>query len=217
MDRSNLMAPYCVYRNDFTSIPSIQEALITKNRVGLIEGVDKPRICFHENAYKIYFLDLITQGFGPQVSEALRKKNLDVEFFYWHPDCCQLLAKQAHLLVKFFELFPGFKQYIQWPIKNPNHRTWYESSIKAVIYPEYDMNIFQANKFTEMTLGHDRLLEGLGMSDRIQHILDDHMSYLKKVIDPKYFNQAGGQTTMTGFITTMWTIKKVSNAQSIIQ
>jgi hypothetical protein len=60
-----------------------------------------------------------------------------------------------------------------------------------------------------MSVGYDHLLTGLGIGDRIQSITDENMDYLKTVIDSKYFNQAGGQTTVMGFITGMWPIKHV--------
>jgi hypothetical protein len=64
-----------------------------------------------------------------------------------------------------------------------------------------------------MSVGYDRLLFSLGIGDQIQQTTNENIDYLKSVIDAKYFNQAGGQTTMTGFIAGMWPIKKVNNEQ----
>jgi hypothetical protein len=143
----------------------------------------------------------------------LRKKKLEIEFFYWHPLSCKLLAKQAHQLVKFFEMFPAFKTYITWPIKNPANRTWYENSIRAIVYPDLDLNFFQANKFSEMTVGWDQLLFKIGKRDRILDITKENFTYLKSVIDPKYFNDINGTPALIGFISKMWPVKyhKITN------
>jgi hypothetical protein len=213
LTRGNNITPFYHTRSNFYDVPGVSETLEKIDKVGLVLGIDKPRICFHENAYRLYFLDIITAQFGPQSDTAHRTRKLNTEFFYWSPESCDLLAKQAHILVKFFELSPGFKNYIQWPNKNPAHRTWYESSIKPFIYPNYDLSLFQANKMTDMTLGYDRWLFHLGREDEIRGILRENLDYLYKNIDAKFFNTVNGTATFTGFVAGMWPIKTVAEIQ----
>lgn len=207
LDRSHNITPYSEVRNNFYEFESIKLALNKYNKVGIIMGVDKPRVCFHEGAYRLYFLDLVTAGLGPQFSARYRKNPLAVEFFYWHPSSCRLLAKQAHQLVKFFEMFPGFRTFVTWPIKNPANRSWYETSIRAIIYPDLDLDFFQANKFNNMTLGYDQLLFKIGQRDRIMGMTKENFSYLRSVIDAKYFNEIDGIPALVGFVSKMWPIK----------
>lgn len=208
LDRNHNISPYYDQRCGIWTSPAIQEKLEKFDRVGVIVGIDKPRICWHENSYKLYFMDLLTAGFGPQNSSKLRSQGkLQVEFFYWHPDCAKMIAKQAHMLVKFFESVPAFKTYITWPVQNPNHRAWYDASVRAIIYPELDLNFFQANKMNNMTIGYDQLLFKIGKKDKVMGIVKDNVTYLQSVIDKKYFNQINGIPTMVGFITGMYTIK----------
>jgi hypothetical protein len=209
LDRNHNVSAYSEIRNNYYNIDSVKSALDKYNNVGIVLGIDKPRVCFHDNAYKLYFLDLITAVFGPQYSASLRKNKLHVEFFYWHPDSCKILAKQVHQLVKFFEMFTGFRNFVTWPIQNPAKRTWYETSIRAIIYPDLDLNFFQANKFSNMTIGYDELLFKIGQRDRIEGITKENFIYLKSVIDPKYFSSDNGVPTLTGFISKMYPIKFV--------
>jgi hypothetical protein len=209
LDRNHNVSAYSEIRNNYYNIDSVKSALDKYNNVGIVLGIDKPRVCFHDNAYRLYFLDLITAVFGPQYSASLRKNKLHVEFFYWHPDSCKILAKQVHQLVKFFEMFTGFRNFVTWPIQNPAKRTWYETSIRAIIYPDLDLNFFQANKFSNMTIGYDELLFKIGQRDRIEGITKENFTYLKSVIDPKYFSSDNGVPTLTGFISKMHPIKFV--------
>lgn len=200
LNRNHNVSPYNEIRNEFSRFKNFKSALEKYNRVGIILGVDKPRICFYENAYRLYFLDIITSGTGPGSTE---HNHVPAEFFYWHPSSCKLLAKQAHQLVKFFQMFPAFKTYITWPMTNPTNRTWYENSIKAIIYPDLDLNFFQANKFKVMSIGYDQLLFKIGLQDKILGMHQENFSYLKKVIDPKYFNDIDGIPAFVGFISKM--------------
>jgi len=210
LDRGHNLSPYTYLRNNYYLVDSIKSAVEKYSRAVILMGVDKPRICFHENAYNLYFLDLITTNNGPQITSTARKNKLAIEFFYWHPSSCKLLAKQAHQLVKFFELCPGFKTFVTWPTKNPAYRTWYENSVRAIIYPGLDLNFFQAAKLNQTTIGYDKLLFKIGEQNRILGITKENFAYLKSVIDPKYFGpDIDGFPAFTGFITKMHPIKFV--------
>jgi hypothetical protein len=208
MDRNHNISPYHSYRCDYTLIPSVQETLAKYDRVGVIVGVDKPRICWHEGAYRLYFLDAVTAGIGPQANAQQKIHNLKTEFFYWSPDSCKILAKQAHLLVKYFESCPTFKKFIKWPILNPSWKAWYDVSVRVIIYPDLDLDFFQAAKLTNMTLGYDRLLFDIpGMKEKIDQIQKNNIDYLKKVIDAKYWNNLDGLPELKGFPVGMYPIK----------
>ena len=210
LDRGHNLAPYSNIRNDYYRIDSIKSAVEKHDRLVILMGVDKPRMCFQNNAYSLYFLDIITNNNGPLVSAISRKNKLDIEFFYWHPSSCKLLAKQAHQLVRFFEMYPGFKTFVTWPISRPAYRSWYETSIRPIIYPTLDLNFFQASKLNQTTIGYDKLLFKIGKQDRIEGITKENFAYLKSMIDPKYFGpDIDGFPAFVGFITKMHTIKFV--------
>jgi hypothetical protein len=210
LTRGHNLSPYSYVRNNYYLIDSVKSAVEKYDQPVILMGVDKPRICFHSNVYSLYFLDIITTNNGPQITSFMRKNKLAVEFFYWHPSSCKLLAKQAHQLVKFFEICPGGKTFITWPTLNPAYRSWYETSVRPIIYPDLDLNFFQAGKLNQTTIGYDKLLFKIGKEDSILGITKENFAYLKSVIDPKYFgSDLDGFPAFIGFVTKMHTIKFV--------
>ena len=208
LGRNHNISPFYQHRCDWTIIPSIQDTLTKYDRVGVVVGIDKPRVCWHDGAYRLYFLDLLTSGVGPQVLAEKKDHPLKTEFFFWNPECCKILAKQAHVLVRYFESNPSFKKFIKWPMLNPQWRAWYDVSVRAVIYPEMDLDFFQAAKMNNMTFGFDALLFNIdGMKEKIVNIQKNNIDYMKKVIDSKFWNDVDGLPVLVGFPTGMYPIK----------
>ena len=78
-----------------------------------------------------------------------------------------------------------------------------------MIYPRYDLGLFQANKFEEMSVGYDQFLFALGKKDQVMGITNENFSFLQRLIDPKFFNEVHGKTVFTGFVAGMYPIKPV--------
>jgi hypothetical protein len=210
MERGHMLTPYASARMDAHNSKSIKEHIEKHDNTCLVLGIDKPRICWKDGAYQIYFLDIVTVSQGHQSVASTRENGVLTEFFYWSPDSIKILQKQAHMLVRFFESVANFRQYITWPSSNPKFRQWYEASIKAIIYPDYDLRYFQVDKPPDMVLGYDVVLFNLGLEDRIRGITRENFQYLQRVIDPKYFNVVNGLTSLIGFVSPMWVVKKGS-------
>lgn len=212
MDRNHNFTPFASSKWNYYQIPSIKSKLDKNENVCVVLGTDKPRVCIHENAYRLYFLDIVTANTGPHFSSNLLQDKLHLEFFYWSPSSCKILAKQSHLLVNFFESMPRFKQYIEWPVTDPAHRQFYETVTRAIIYPDVNLRFFQVEKPKDMNIGMDVVLFKIGYENRIKGMTNDNFSYLQKVIAPRYFTQAkpGEIPSLTGFITGMWPIKNSS-------
>lgn len=168
----------------------------------VVYGADKPRVCYHEGAYKIYFLDILVQNSLPVFDSSA-----DVELFYWSPDACKLLAKQSHELVKFFELNHHFKEFINWPVSRPSYRQFYEVATRAIIYPDINVNVFQADKFPHLNVGLDCVVADTEVESNFRSMYKRNWDYLKTIVDPKYFTHINGDDTITGFINGMWRIK----------
>lgn len=132
-------------------------------KIGYVQGLEKPRICIKDNKYWIYFLDFI--HLQTLDLEDYSNDHWTTEFFYWSPDSEKILRKQAHTIKKFFELNPSLKSYITWPIVNPNNRTFYETLVKGLIYPDYDLSLFQVNKPKSLlTFGLEELVASVNPS-----------------------------------------------------
>lgn len=142
------ITPGCIVRyNHATNIEHLRTFEKGK-RVGIIFGTDKPRIVCKNNEIYVLFLDRPVHSATPaQVNNGFT--NTEVELFYWSPDLPQLVIKQAHIVKRWFEIPENQKlSYMLdfWWQLNPINRTVYEATIKAVIYPDYDITTFQANK-----------------------------------------------------------------------
>jgi hypothetical protein len=203
VDRNVNYSPYGPLRWGFEHIPSISDAIIKKQNVCILWGSDKPRICINNGHYQLYFLDLVANSFTADITHSVYS-----EMFYWNESCARLVAKQAHLLVNFFESNPRFKQYIQWPISNPANRQFYENVVRAIIYPELDLNFFQTNKMPSWNIAADIVLFRIGddIENKINRYHSENFKYLRTVIDKKFFQNNG--ESLTGFISGMYNIRK---------
>lgn len=142
------VTPGCVVRYNHASNIEHLRTFDQGKRVGIIFGTDKPRVIFQSDDVHVLFLDRPVHSATPaQVNNGFT--NTEVELFYWSPELPQLVIKQAHLIKRWFELPANQKlSYMLnfWWQLNPLNRTIYEATIKGVIYPDYDLRTFQANK-----------------------------------------------------------------------
>lgn len=116
-------------------------------KICVLWGVDKPKVTLKDNKFFFYFHD----GQASHTDQVIGDyKNLTNEFFYWSPDACKLLAKQAHMIKNWFEMPAHYnmQNLLHWPNSNFAGRTIYEQVIKSIVYPKYDLQTFQTNKPT---------------------------------------------------------------------
>jgi len=82
----------------------LRHSLDKNKTVAFVLGVDKPKLVI-DNKNKVYlmFIDKMTNmiSVGMHIQEY---SNTTPLFFYWDPDCMELLAKQAHIMLKFFSI-----------------------------------------------------------------------------------------------------------------
>lgn len=69
-------------------------------RLCFLYGGDKPRIFLEHGKYCLRFIDLIDGCVSPRTQILNRPWEHD-ELFYWSPDLPQLIAKQAHTVIKY--------------------------------------------------------------------------------------------------------------------
>lgn len=104
-------------------------------RVGFIHGIDKPRICYRDNAYYLYFLDVqlsISVGDFNQTNNHYWEND---ELFYWTPDLPELLAKQSQVICAWFEQNKDLRDkldYKKFGALVPEH---YYSIVNKLVYP----------------------------------------------------------------------------------
>jgi hypothetical protein len=167
-------------------------------RVGIIFGVDKPRLIIENGKFYTFFVDrpvhiaqpaLVNNGYT----------NTEVELFFWSPALPQLVIKQCHLIKKWFDLpFNARLKYMlnsQW-LLSPHNRTAYEAVIKGVIYPDYDLSTFQCNKpiktvFQEWDYWMEDFKGTTGYKTFMRGVM-----HLYKNIDPTFLRRSGVPTSV---------------------
>ena len=92
-------------KNTFkTSIEDHKKNIEKGKKVVYLFGIDKPAIRFSNDKYFSVFNDReVANVVLPSIQ---RNKNSEVnyEFFYWSPDCVELLIKQAHIMKRYWRL-----------------------------------------------------------------------------------------------------------------
>jgi hypothetical protein len=168
----------------------------------ILYGLDKPKVCIQDKKWYMYFIDVIANH---SVSTFGDYTNMTNEYFFWTPDLPELVLKQAHVVMNWFNL-PGnhHAQYLcRWPNYSYTQRSAYEHLIKPLIYPEYDPTTFQTNKpsnsfYNEMDQWFYKNLDG---TEQYQ-IWKAGLRFLVDKIDPKYFNYEGKEPVgFVGFLS----------------
>jgi hypothetical protein len=125
-----------------------QRNLVNRNiRIAMVFGCDKPKMCVKDGRWFLYFQDPFANHNSADMEDIT---NVTTELFYWAPESCAMLAKQAHMVRAWFELpeHHRFQSAVRWPNNDHYNRTTYESLVRAIVYPDYDFNTFQVAKPT---------------------------------------------------------------------
>jgi hypothetical protein len=106
-----------------------------------IYGIDKPRVQLDGDRWYVIFQDTMVNHHNVSAMTS----NYHEEFFYWHPDSTAIIAKQAHIIKKWFVSNPE----LQWILRNNTSQsnTLYNEIIKTLIYPWWDKDLWQPNKY----------------------------------------------------------------------
>jgi len=140
--------------------PDYQDLISQGKKLVFVWGVDKPRIFWDEEQQKFYcrFQDFIDNVLSPRTQRLDRSWEHD-EFFYWSPDCVDLLIKQCHEVMR--TLTQGPDQEPWFSNTNPNrygfsprfnkHLT--QHGIHMTLYPHWDISTFQWQKSRSTVFG----------------------------------------------------------------
>jgi hypothetical protein len=123
----------------------LRKRLDKLNRVAYVIGIDKPRLIIKENKLYLYFLDKPT-GIVPIQENIVEYTNITTVFFYWSPNSCDLLCKQAHTVLKYIKASNNVIKKV-WESLDPIFvRKVQEILLRNILYTTWDNNWFQVNK-----------------------------------------------------------------------
>jgi hypothetical protein len=144
----DFVTPGCIVRYNHDFIADYNKEFDKGKKVGIIFGTDKPRIISEDNKLYMIFVDRTVHVALPAAVNN-GYTNTNVELFYWDPASTAMLAKQAHMIKRWFDLPANkpmrFMMNQTW-LTNPRNRSTIEAVIKGIVYPDYDLTLFQCNK-----------------------------------------------------------------------
>lgn len=133
-----------IAQNSDTHILKINES---GKSVAQILGIDKPLVHFDGTNYYAYFMDTSTYHYVSPIDfneSELSKINYHTEFFYWSPDCPEIVVKQAQEIKKNCEANPWARFMASESFTR--HISEYRSILHPVIYPSDVTVEFQTEK-----------------------------------------------------------------------
>ena len=176
----------------------------------VLYGIDKPKVCIREGKWYLYFMDFQANYANPDMGDYT---NITNEYFYWTPDLPEIVIKQAHMVVNWFNM-PA-NRHLQFLARWPNHsvaqRTSYENLIKSLIYPDYDAMTFQVSKpssnfYSEM----DHWFYENFQDHKLYQSWQAGVKFVEDNVDPKFFNREFGRAVgFVGFLSPFYCIGDV--------
>ena len=163
--------------------------------IGVIYGIDKPKITVKDGKFFLFFTDIVT---GQNNGVVNGHNNITNEFFYWTPDLPELICKQSHLIMHWFNLPQNlrFRPLVNWPAGDFARRTVYENIVESIIYPDYDLNTFQTVKSTNNIYNEmDAWFHENYKNTRLYNVWQAGIEYLVDHLDSKYVWDRNGRPT----------------------
>jgi hypothetical protein len=112
--------------------------------VALVIGLDKPKVRVIDGQCYLFFIDKIANITQIQ-DHIVEYPNLRTEMFYWHPDSCDMLAKQAHVILRLINSNEQYRKIFE-DTSVKAMRFTQESLLKTLIYTTWKQEWFQVDK-----------------------------------------------------------------------
>jgi len=128
----------------------LQHISRTHHNVGLMIGTDKLRTVIDRRVLSIVFTD-VNCWWKSSITDYVKT----IEYFFWTPDLPEIVKIQAHEIYKYLQQHPeqtwifDFKtapNREMYPVEFRIYQRYQVNLIKKIIYPDWDLSIFQADK-----------------------------------------------------------------------
>lgn len=133
---------------NYVYFTEVRKRLDKFKRIALINGTDKPKVKIIDKKFYLYFIDKAVNMVSIQ-DHITEYPNAEPVFFYWAPECCDMLCKQAHTILKWIKV--NSHHIPTWETKDPVViRRVQEELLKTIVYPTtWNPNWFQVYKSIE--------------------------------------------------------------------
>jgi hypothetical protein len=144
--RKESLNPIGEVRWNLTAISDIRKRLDKNLKIGIILGIDKPRVGIRgsTNDFVLSFNDRpLNMGLDDYLCDY---DNTHTENFYWSPDCFKILCKQAHVIKRFLECNTIYQKFWTIPYGAKEHGLIHERILRNIIYSTWNETWYQADK-----------------------------------------------------------------------
>lgn len=131
----------------------------------VVYGLDKPNLFFKDNKFYLYFSDATIMHRTVLERWQAGIPMTDV-LFYWDPDCCELLTKQAHVVMNWFRRNPSFLPLISDQTRRDSDL--YFDIVNQLIYPEYQKTWQSEKAKGKYKMTHEKWFHHTG--DNTKHV-----------------------------------------------
>lgn len=122
----------------------IREQFDKGKKIAIVVGADKPKLKINGNSFNLYFVDKSVNMIAIQ-DHIKEYPNAEPVYFYYDPQCCDLMCKQSHTVLKWLNANPHYKDL--WTNATPQTiRRVQEELLKTVIYSTWNPSWFQIQK-----------------------------------------------------------------------
>jgi hypothetical protein len=142
--------PLNVTRYNYLYYSEVRKKFDKDKKIAIVVGVEKPRTFIYDknNNFYIRFADRAANV--ASVNDFMHEyPNSTVEYFYWSPDSCNILCKQAHTIKRWLEINPQHKHLWIGKAQTPEmFRLVHERLLRTLIYTTWNDSWYQADKST---------------------------------------------------------------------
>lgn len=193
------------FKHTVAAVDDHKRTLDQGRKVCVLWGIDKPKICIRDKKWYLYFMDIQANIANPEIGQYYNATN---EYFFWQPDLPEVLCKQAHMIMRWFNLPANrhLQHLTRWPNYSFAQRTSFEHIIKPLIYPDYDMTLFQTSKPTNSFYNEMDYWFYTNFQDtHAYRAWQAGLKFLINSINQKYFNyEMGRPVGLIGFISPFY-------------
>ncbi len=145
LTRKEGLNPLNVTRFNYVYVDQVKKQFDKTKSIGIIVGVEKPRVTIIDNVFYTHFVDKAT-NVSSIADNGKEYDNATLELFYWSPESLKMISKQLHTIKKLIEtnsVYRGF--FIGQTLQT--FRLILEPLLRGILYPTtWNNDWWQAEK-----------------------------------------------------------------------
>lgn len=151
LDQKEVINPSGISRYNYLHFKEVHKRFDVNKRIALVLGVEKPSIIIRNGQLHLVFFDK-SANITPAHIHFKDQDNTTIEYFYWHPSCTRLIAKQVHTIKHWILAHPSYRPL--WDVKDRHqlakNGVVIHKLLRGIIYSDtWNHDWFQTDKSTK--------------------------------------------------------------------